>query len=611
MRWVVLPLLLGTACGFDGSGGVDGPDGPDGGIPDAMPDEVDVLLDSAEKMRMDATMNGTFVSTAGGGGSIEPVASLPQRLLLEIDDINGPYDGTWASRPTNAGQLVGRNVAAPLFAGVPRGAPNDFIAWLSGEIKLDAGAQKVALNVSGGASGFIDVLDGATELVHCPSNQAECDVSAPAEGWYPVRLGWRKPPGVASNFQLRWASTGAPSNNIPVERLRAPMHTAQLAGSRLDGFVVPRGLRPVEGAVNLASAPIALSWNNDTFGLGQSSSYRTTTQLRIAEAGSYELRIDGNAGSSYRLWLDGEWASLASRFDYVPDEVNPAPETITRTLAAGWHDVILEGYDTRGTTGTVAFTFGKAGASSAAPALTATRPAIGAAPRVAHGQNLQPQQLMANGAIQRSVNIATLAAVSPMALAVDVTVVMRPVLWNGVTMKVYPPGSATGIPLTFDASTRNNNNVGEVDGSLNKAMLGDVPAQGEWKVEIFHPMAGGLGAANTVSDVQLHVHYAGGAGVGTPPLVPTTSTYARMFALGKTSALHGILAETIKPAGTGVALSAQICADALGTSCQPAISAEQVASDKPPAQFVKVIATFTSDGFAVPILSKLVLRHAR
>lgn len=613
MRWVALSLLLGAAaCGFDGNGGGDGSNDPDGGLPDARPDEESVTLDTAEKMSTDATMNGTFVSTAGGAsGSIEPIASLAQKLLIELDDIAGPYDGTWGSRPP-ANQLVGRNVMLPLFAGTPRGAPNDFIAWLSGEIRLDAGAQKVGLTVSNGAAGFVDILDDkGAELVHCPSTQAECNVTAPAAGWYPVRLGWRKPGGTVSNFQLRWAPTGG-LGNIPIERLRAPMHATQLTGSRLEGFVAPRSLRPVDDAVSLQTAtPIALDWNDDTFGLGQSSAYRTTTQLRIAEGGDYTFRLAADNGASYRLWLDGEWINAAASFQYLPDGMTTPPESINRTLTAGWHDLVLEGYDTRGTTGEIAFTFGKAGGTLAAPSLAATRPAIGAAPRVAHAENLQPLQLVSNGSIQRAVTIAPLAGTSPQALAVDVTVAMRPVIWNGITIKIYPPGVATGIPVTLDTSNRTNNNLGEVDGSLTKVALGNVPAQGEWKVEIFHPNAGGLNGTNTVSDVQLHVHYAGGAGVNTPPLVPTTSTYSRMFALDKATELRSLLAETITPPGTSVALSAQLCTNAQGTSCEAELTAAQLAAGKPTGQFVKVKATFTSDGFAVPIITKLVLRHVK
>jgi hypothetical protein len=534
--------------------------------------------------------------------------------MLDCDwssDVCSSDLGTWASHPLIA-QLNGRTVGVPLYAARPFGAPNDFILWMSGEMKLDAGAQKVAVLVSAGAAGFVDLLDAkGVELVHCPSTQADCEVNAPAAGWYTVRAAWRKPGATATNFLLRWAPSGT-LNNVPTDRLRAPLTSAQLTGSYLEGFAIPRGLRPFDGAVALdIDKPIDLTWNNNTFNLGASSSYRSATQLRITEQANYDLVLDASAGTSYRLWLDGEWLTAKAAFDYTADNIDPAPETISKTLSPGWHDLVLDGYDTRGTTGSVAFTIGMAGQARATPALAATRPAIGAAPRVSHAENTQSIQMIANVGVQRSLTVAPLAVSSPRALAVDVSVTMRPVVWTGVLIKVYPPGAASGIPLLFDDSTRVNNNIGEVDGSLNKLALGDVPAQGEWKVEVIHPNVGGINGGNTVSDVQLHVHYGIGPGVSATPLVPTSSTYSRVFVLDEASELRALLAETIKPAGTDIALSAQLCADAQGTSCQAALSAQQLADTKPTAQFVKVIVTFTSDGFAVPIVSRLVLRYAR
>jgi hypothetical protein len=50
----------------------------------------------------------------------------------------------------------------------PGAAAAGFVAWFSGEVRLDAGVQRVALAVSSGALSFLDILrsDG-TVLVHC------------------------------------------------------------------------------------------------------------------------------------------------------------------------------------------------------------------------------------------------------------------------------------------------------------------------------------------------------------------------------------------------------------------------------------------------------------
>ncbi len=613
MRWLLFGLLFGAAaCGFNGSG--DEPT-PDGGTPGPKEDEVDISLDSAEKLAADATFSETFLSGNGAAaGTVEPVARAPGKLLIEIDDDGGAFDGTWASKPARS-TMLRHSLMTPVFSQTPRGAPANFNAWFAGEMRLDAGAQKVGVTSASNAIAFVELLgpDGAP-LVHCTT--AECDVTAPAAGWYTVHAGWRRPvDAVDTTFLLRWSVSGTPSS-VPLDRLRTALHTAELAGSRVDGFSQARGFGSLENATVIdVENPIDLVWGGSLLGLSQNATYRSSTQLRVTEAGMYDFALDGDEGASYRLWVDGEWVNDPTMFDYRSDMTNPAPETVTRMLSAGWHDVMLEGYDTRGDNGEVKVFFGKQGQATNAPSLTLTRPAIGIAPQMSVATNLDAIQMIAGTAVSREVTVAGLAASNPTALGIDVSVTLRPRVWPGLQIHLVPPGSNERIPLVFEISTLPDNQPGVVSGSLRKDRFGaNDKAHGTWRIEVTHPNAGGaIDATNRVTEVELHVHYAAAAGsTSATTLVPTTSTYSKMVQLPSATELRGLFApEAILPAGTGLTLSAQVCSDLTGTSCDNTLSAEQVASMKPTARFVKVTATFTSDGFAVPILNKLIVRHQK
>lgn len=614
MRWASVPLCLGvlvgaTACGFGGSGG----DAPDGGSPDGpplMPGETDLVVDSVAKWNEGAAYQGTLVSTAGGaGGSVEPVARLGGKLFVEVDEEQGPYDGTWAVHPTPA-QLVRTSFQAPTMNAPIPGAPQTFVYWWSGEVRLESGAQKIGVSISPGTLGFVDVLarDGTTELVHCPQSFPSCDVTAPAAGWYPVRMAWKRPGGSGSNFDLRYAATGDVANIDPA-RVRAPLVTAQHSGSRLEGFGIPRGFEANRYAVMIDDdKPMDLDWGGSTFGFGGSASYRNLAQLRIPEDGTYDLVVDANGGSSHRVWLDGEWLTTATLLDYIDDNVDPPAQTFTRQLSAGWHDLIAEGYDTRGNNGNVVLTFGKSGGARAPLALAATRPALGVGPQMVTQLNATPVPLQSNAPVTRTVAISNLAATAPSALAVDVAVTLQPRAWNNLQIKIVPPDGAA-IPLVFDDSQLPDNQMGKVTGSLSKAALGaTAKAQGTWTVEVTHAANAQLDGTNVISEVELHVYYAGGADIAGEKLVDASSTYTRMFKLDQPRELRNLLADAIKPPGTDLRFEVQACSDEAGTTCQAPLSVEQLVERRPMAQYAKVTATFLSNGYAVPILTKLALR---
>jgi hypothetical protein len=613
MRLASFPFLLGVAaCGFNGSEGM--PDGPMNDGPPLMPGEVDLAVNTVELWNVGA-MNGTFVSTAGSAsGSVEPIARVAGKLFLEMDDDQGPYDGTWASHPQPS-QLVRTSLLAPPFANFVPGGPQAFVYWMTGEIKLEAGAQKIAIQTSPGALAFVDVLsaNAKAELVHCSAAMADCSFTTAAAGWYPIRIGWKRTGGQGANLQLRGALGGGELDDIDAAtRLRAPLTTPQHRGSKTEAAGIPRGFMAVEAAVMLdVDLPIDLRWGGSTFGLnGPSTSYRNSTQLRITEDATYDFAIDADPGISYRLWIDGEWVSAAAAYDYITDNTDPPLTTISRALKAGWHDVVIDGYDTRGNNGAVKSTYGKQGKGRAPAELDKVRPAVGTAPLMSSETNTDPIQLASNATVSRTVDIAALATAAPDALAVDVSVALKPRAWNGLQILVVPPGSTTGIPLTYDRSMLRDNQSATVTGSLAKAALpAGTKAQGPWRVDVIHAANAQLDASNVISEVEVHAHYAGGAGTAAAPFVSPSSTYTRMFKLAAEQELRNLYAETIKPAGSDIKLEIQTCTDEEGTSCAAAMSIEQLIERKPMARFAKVTATFTSDGFAVPILGKLILRY--
>jgi hypothetical protein len=597
--------MLCAACGFTGASGRD----PD---PDPSPGEKDVVLDTAADFAAGA-FNDSFVQGTGNTATVEPTAWQSKKLLAELDDLAGPYDGTWGSRPPQS-SLVGRGLMTPPFLNnkpPPGAASGGFVAWFAGEVRLDAGVQRVALAVSAGALSFLDILRGdGTVLVHCTAAQIECSVNAPSARWYSIRIGWNRPNGVANDFQLKWATGAAAVADLDPTRLRIRVHTGELAGSRIEGFDTQRSINGVANAVALdAIKPIDLTWTESMFGLNTGNpSYRNLAQLRIAEGGSYNLELDANPKASYRLWMDGEWVSQPSAFN--PTLADPPPESFARELSAGWHDVVLEGYEQGGTVGNVGFKIGKVGQVLATPALADTRPMVARGPLIAEEGNAIPIALARNAPVARTLTVSSLATVPPRAEAIDVSLRLKPVQWTGLQVRVTPPGAAIGIPLTIDVGGLTANVVGEVHGSLKKSLLGSVAAQGDWKVDIIHPDVDGLDGTNTVTLVRLNVHYAGGPGVaGSAPSIAETATYSRMITLDNVHELRGLLVQSTAPVGTEIAVTAQVCGDAAGASCQAAVPAEQLASSKPKAQFVKLLVTFTSDGFAVPMLDKLTLRY--
>jgi hypothetical protein len=600
MRSVWILLATCGACSFDR------PKDLDDGLP---PDEKQVVLDSANDFKAGNPVEAsTYTSEAG---TIEPTAWLPGLLLAEIDDVAGPY-GTWAMKPARTA-MVNVGLMAPPFdlAAKPPGAPNGgFVLWFSGEIRLDAGAQKLVISVANNAAAFADILGPSGSVLATCTHVNECPITAPTAGWYRLHMAWSRPANAGNNgFELQWGAT-TPSQ-INLDRLRVAVNEPELAGWSVEGHEFQRSISYlVHGTALNYKEPFSLTWAPGLLGLdgpAASPSYRNAGQLRILQEGSYDFTITAASEAAYRLWIDGEWVTQAARWN---PQLAGGTESVSRTLTAGWHDLVLEGYEQAGTSNTVQLTYGKTGQALKPPAPADVRPLLGPGTSFTTLLNPGTVALVKDVFVPQVLNLPTIAN-APSATAVDVWLRLQPKVWAGLEVRLIPPGSATPIPLTIDVTGLVVDQLGDVHASLTKAQLGTAPVSGIWTVEVKHPNVGGvLAAANVLSRARINVHYKGGPTVGSPEKqIALSSRYSRTLSLDKPRELRSLLATAIQPAGSKVEASLQICTDATATSCGADILPTELAVMKPTAQHLKLSVTFTSDGFAAPILDKLALRY--
>lgn len=594
-----------VGCGFEGSSTLS--PGPDGS---------EVVLDSASAFATGAELIDAYVAGAGdtlGPGSVEPVFWVPGRVLVEIDDRNGPFDGTWATKPTRPADFVNRSLMTlSLPNQVPPGASGtDYILWFSGQILLNQGSQRIALTAAVNAMAFAEIFDGDTLLTRCLPTAPACALDAPRSGWHTLRVGLRRPPAASSHaFELRWANGATdPLAAVPTSRLRVLAHSSALAGWRVDLFARQRGMEPVLNAAAVYTPePFTVSWSPALLG-GQSGSphYRTAGQLRVSEAGTYDFSLDADRATSVRLWVDGEWLSTQGRFD--PTVTNPARELITRELTAGWHDVMIEGYSEGALTGGAAFGFGKTGGGTPPPPRSDLRPMLGLAPTVTEGAALNAVPLVPGAPVSRTANIIGLSP-SPKVIAADLSFRIKAASWQGLTATLISPTNVRA-PLSFQSFVLVDNQEAILHASVPAAQLGGaIDVQGQWTLEVTHPAGYVLDATHLLSHFRLAIqHRSLPQQSSKDRFVAQTARYSRMIVLEEERALIGLEASVHAPEGSSVAVRAQVCSDERGASCQAPLTAEELAAAQPAAKYVRVVADFTSDGFTSPSLRLLRLRY--
>lgn len=603
MRSTWLTLATCAACGFGGS------DGPSDGPP---PGEKETVLDSLGDFNDGSPVVANVTVTEAG--TIEPKAWLPGLLLAEISGNNVNF-GTWAMKPTRA-QMLNVGIMAPPFDGnqrPPGVVGSDYTLWFSGEVKLDAGAQKLALSTAANATTFAEILNSDGAVLATCNQSTQCNVTAPAAGWYVLHMGWRHPINAPNNsFELQWATGAGPLLPIGTERLRVATHEPAMAGWLVEGHEFQRSISHLNHGTALNyEEPFSLTWRPGLLGLdgdGASPSYRNAGQLRILDGGDYDFTVTAQSEAAYRLWIDGEWMTKASAWDPQPSGVKT--EKVTAALAPGWHDVVLEGYEQAGTSNSVSFTYGKSGQAAIAPAPLQARPLLSPTTQLTTGTNFNTLQLEKGVTVSEALTVSTVVN-APAATAIDVWLRLTPKVWAGLDVKLKPPGATAAIPLSISTDGLIDDATGDVHASLPMARLGNAPVSGNWTIEVTHPDAGdNLGSSNTLSRARLTVHYKGAPTVGTPiKQIAETGRYVRALSLDKPRELRGIVVTGAQPQGATIAASLQTCSDAAATSCDAPLTAAQLAEQKPTAQHVKLTVDFTSDGHASPILDKLALRY--
>lgn len=606
--WIVAGAALLAACSFPRPG-------EDGELPS---DEQELSLDTAEELSADISPSASFDMFVSPAGTVEPIAWLQGKLLTEIDDGDGPFDGTWAVKPARA-QLMNVGLMHPSNPGNqrPPGAPGtSYILWYSGEIRLDQGMQKISVATGTGSDAFAEIhqRDGS-HLVRCDEEMIECPFSAPSAGWYRFRIAWKRPQAaINSAFELQWlgASIGVPSR-ITSDRLRVRVSEPALQGWRLEAHEEPRNLTAVVNGTALNyKEPFSMTWSPSLLGRDNGSpGYRNAGQLRFLEEGSYDFAITAGAEASFRLWLDGEWVSKRENWDPLPGQEHQ--ETVSRSLTAGWHDVVLEAYENGGVNNEVELRVGRTGGPLAPPEVANARPLASTTTAAQLGLNNTPVLLARNISIAQTVNVPAIAGGTPNSSGLDVYLRLQPKIWQGLEVRVRPPGSATSIPLAINVDGLTNDTDGEVLASLSRVALGAIPVSGAWTIEVKHPDAGtGFTADNAIKSARLSVRYTGDAVIGAPPKqIAESSRYTRMISLPEERELRGLSGKSITPVGSSIQLRAQTCSDQAGTECAAELTSEAIASSRPFARYVKVSAIFASDGFATPILDSISLRYKK
>lgn len=606
--WMIVGTTMISACSFPK------PE-EEGGLP---ADEQELSLDTADELSVDVSASESFDMFISSAGTVEPVAWLPGRLLTELDEGDGPFDGTWAAKPSRA-QLANVGLMHPSNPSnqKPPGAPGtSYVLWYSGEIRLDQGTQKIAAAVGTGADAFAEILrEDGSPLVRCEEDMLECPFSVPSAGWYPLHIGWKRTQAaVTSAFELQWmaASIGVPTR-VPSDRLRVRASDASLSGWRLEVHEEPRNLTPITNGVALNyKEPFTMKWSPSLLGRDNGSpGYRNLGQLRLLEEGSYDFVITAAPEASFRLWLDGEWVSKSQNWNPLPGQEHS--ETITRTLTAGWHDVALEAYENGGTSSEVNLLVGRTGGQLSPPSVADIRPLISGVTATQNALNNNSLLLVRNAVVTQTVNLPSIAGGTPNASGVDVYLRLQPKAWQGLEVSLRPPGSTTTIPLTINVNGLTNDTDGELIASLNKPALGAMPVAGAWTIEVKHPDAGtGFTADNAIKSARLNVRYVGNSTVGAPAKqVAESSRYVRMLSLSEERELRELIVKTIEPAGSSIQLRAQVCQDAAGADCGEILTPEELAASKPMARYVKINALFTCDGFATPILDRIALRYRK
>jgi subtilisin-like proprotein convertase family protein len=340
-----------------GGGGVDADVVADADAPDARP--PDAALSSG--FFLDDTA-ADFAAGVRTGAAIEPwgaVAPLAyhtgalRRRGADMGVFTNAATATWAqveAMTFTSAVAPAHTVTVDWGTGTPTGvglsSGDDLTLAYDGEVYLEAG--QWTFHVLADDHAFLELAPpGSAAFTRVVSADWDVEASgtftAAAAGWHPVRLAHCERTGTA---QLRVEVTGPGiATRTPLTRHRLRYPVGALAGLVMTAFDDARLTGDVGSTLDQAS-PAARTWNTGQPGdLGLTSadefSIRWAGQLRLAQEGAYTFRLQTEDGQ--RLWIDG--AQVLDAWDDAAHDATTAP----LTLAAGWHDVVVDLSESTGT----------------------------------------------------------------------------------------------------------------------------------------------------------------------------------------------------------------------------------------------------------------------
>jgi hypothetical protein len=616
MRDVIVATALAViaGCASAGAGGdasppdasgpppIDGaPDEPDALVPDAIPSDAMVQsLSLTDDVAADYVAAASSETTVEAWGAVAPVAYYTGGLLQRASDTGvfvDPSTTTWATiqgyTPTGKSAITWLSQQqwgsdTPPSVGLT--SPDDFTTWFEGEIWLEAGAWNFSLLADD--HGFVEIAaPGGTSFLRVLN--ANWDVAgtgsftATTTGWHPFRYAVAEQGGGAQ-YTLQFSGTGVATQTIPRDRFRT--RADHLTGMVQAGFDDSRGTGDVDTTIDTVG-PGNTNWNTGNPGdLGMTASdtfsVRWTGQVRIDVAGTYVFRYQSDDGQ--RLWIDG-----IKRLDaWNPGDVTANNVTPAITLAAGWHDLVIEQTEQAG--GASAFLTVESGPDGVGQPLPVARlrPVEARSDRLCAGSDRTDRAVADQGSVQSTV--AVTAPASAVVTSVDVSFQFTHSFKGDMRFQLRAPNGTTVDVVNFNGS-------GSGTFTERFVVTGFVatPVNGTWTFIALDEAAQDTGM---LLDVEITPHYAGGE----PPIPGMSWFESSVRDLGAgVVAIDTVTWTERAPAGTDVALRVRTCAtpeECAGATWSAPITTSGGAAGVAPARYLQYRIDFTSDGDRAPAL---------
>ena len=343
-RWVRLfALVVISGCSFSASLGTDAP---------PMFDDSGREI-RAWKLATAGDFTGeTSAMTIDPRGALTPhgyiygglLARGVQGVKLWTDD-DSNWDNLASASPVGYGLWTGQDIALPgadlRFVGITD--PSTITMWMEGEIWIDGPTETIA--ITGDDTAFVYVAtDGVTFTKIAQGGQGA--VTVPADGWYPIRIGWANGDATGSlDFEIT-DPVGGGMNNARHDRFRVAasalrgtlrnVYYREVHGGGIPGRPPVMSIEeaplhatttfapPLPGSVTSAASPF--DW-----------SARWTGQFYAAAAGTYSITVASKDGSRIVL---GSAPAVAQGFER--NARGSVTTVASAQLVAGWNDLIVD-----------------------------------------------------------------------------------------------------------------------------------------------------------------------------------------------------------------------------------------------------------------------------